>query len=466
MGKVMTSFDRAVGVVIVGLMVFIGLTLLVGDRVGVRVERVHPLGEAHSTDVIRITFSERMDRENTGDQLQITPDVPGAVRWSGETLLFEPDEPLQTGETYTVTLSDGVVSASGRRLLDRYQFGFEVRLPMVAYLYPADGFPQNIWMADPSAPENAEQITFSQNGVLDFAVRPDGRAIAFSERRNDRPATDIKLLSLETGAITPLTNCEDSDCSSPVWRPDGNMIAYTRVDMNTLLPGVGVSPYRIWLADLTGGSVTTQPLFEDTQALGYGPAWSADGGRITLFDTSVPGVVVYDFETDETVALRSDNGTSGALSPGGDRLVYPEVVLSEGRAWSRLIMALLDTQAIITLTGETEAIDDTFGVWHPSGEGLAVGRRYRDERFTPTTQLYWVDAETGEGEALVVDEIYNHGFVHWDPTGDRLVMQRFQQFTADGTPNRGGRPEIWTYDRETDELTQIAENGMFPRWVP
>jgi Tol biopolymer transport system component len=462
----LSSFDRSMLSLIVGLMGLIALTVKLGDRVGVQVVRVSPLGEAHSTDMIRLEFTESLSRESLTPRFQITPAVDGEFRWRGSTVLFDPDESLVPGQSYTVRIEQGAETDSGRTLLDTYEFSFEVRQPEVAYLAPADGFPQNIWIARPNDPDSVRQVTFSASGVFDFAVRPDGRAIAFSERRSDRPATDLKMIDLDTGEVSWLLDCSDSDCASPVWRPDGGMLAYTRVDMNTLLPNVGVSPYRVWLLDLTTTPASTYPLFEDTQVLGYGPQWSGNGERISLFDNSLPGVVVFDMLTDALNMIESDHGTSGALSPDGTLLVFPEVIFDEGRAWSRLNVANLEERTLETLLPPDEPVDDSFASWRPQGDMLLVGRRYRDERFTNTTQLYLVDPADGTSTPLVEDPRYNHGFVEWNPTGDAVLVQRFQQFDENGQPNRGGRPEIWQVDAATGDLTQVAVNGMFPRWVP
>lgn len=460
-------FDRIVWGVIGLLVVLIALTVLAGDRVGVQVLRVFPLGDAHSTDNVVIQFSSRMARDSVGERLTISPAVAGDVLWQGDTtLVFSPSEPFASGQTYTVTLNEGVESIGGRRVIRDHQFVFSVGEPQVAYLYPADGYPQNIWMARPDEPDSATQITFSQSGVFDYAVSPDGRSIAFSERRTDRPATDIKLLSLDDGTVTNLTNCEDSDCTSPVWRPDGRMLAYTRVDMNTLLPNVGVSPYRVWLLDLTTTPISTYPLFDDSQVLGYGPEWALNGQRITLFDSSVPGVVVYDFSSDDYQLIASDHGTSGVLSPDGELLVFPEIVFDGSRAWSRLMVATLETETLSPLTPDGEPLEDSFAHWSPDGELLAVGRRYRDERYTPTVQIHLVDPETGEGEPLINDTRYNNGFLEWLPDGQQIVLQRFPQFTETGETNRNGRPEVWTVDIATGELQFIADNAMYPRWIP
>jgi hypothetical protein len=69
-------------------------------------------------------------------------------------------------------------------------------------------------------------------------------------------------------------------------------------------------------------------------------------------------------------------------------------------------------------------------------------------------------------EPLLIEPRYYHGFFFWSPQGDQLVIHRFPEFNEDGSPNTTGRPEIWTYDLETENLTMIAQNAMFPRWVP
>jgi len=59
-----TAFDRAVLLTIGAMLAGLVLTLLLGDRVGVTVDRVAPLGVARSTSRITIQFSEQMQRDS------------------------------------------------------------------------------------------------------------------------------------------------------------------------------------------------------------------------------------------------------------------------------------------------------------------------------------------------------------------------------------------------------------------
>lgn len=462
----LSAFDRTVLIVIVGLVAAIGLTVLLGDHVGVTLVRVGPLGEARSTSQVVVQFSEAMKRDTVTERLHIEPSVEGEFSWSGTTLLFRPAEALELGADYTVVLEPNAESDSGRKVLAEYRFSFRVRTPRVAYLAPADSAPQNVWVTDPADPASAQQVTFSLSGIYDFGVSPDGTQIAFSERNTGTGTEDIKLVDLDSGGLQQLTNCVDSSCTTPVWRPDGRMIAYQRVDFNSAVDNVGVSPTRVWLIDLSTVPASTRPLFADSQLLGHTPQWSADGNRIMVFDVRSQGILVYDFTTDDIALIPSRYGSTGALSPDGTRLVFPELVFDGNTARSTLQIADLATREYSTLTAPEEPIDDDMAAWHPDGQRLAIARRYVDDRYTRGRQIYLMNVDNGSIEPLVVDDHYANGWFSWDANGRALVIQRFPELDVSGQPNSSGQAEIWTYDLASGDLVQVATNGFFPRWVP
>lgn len=471
----LSRFDQIVLAVIGVLVGGVLLTIALGDRVGVTVERVTPLGTARSTSRITIQFSENMNRDSVPERLRVEQVKPaddnkalqGTTSWNGKTMTFTPSEVFQPGATYHVSLEPGATSDAGRQVLSEYRFDFTVARPRVAFLAPASGSPLNVWIADPANPAEAKQVTFSPSGVFDFGVSPDGSKIAFAERNSNTGTSDIKLLDLESGGIQQLTNCLDADCTTPVWRPDGQMIAYERIDYNSDMQNIGNSPTRIWLIDLSTIPATTRPMFQDTQILGYGLQWSRDGSRATLFDISNQGILLHDFKADSTVVIPSGYGSTGALSPDGMKIVFPEVILSgSGEARSYLKMANADTQELAQLSHPDDPIDDDAAAWSPDGTKLVISRRYLDDRFTRGRQLYLLNLADNSVEPLVVDPLYANGIFSFDPTGTQLVIQRFPELTASGEANSEGKPEIWTYDLNMQALTQVAKDSFFPRWVP
>ncbi len=231
----LTRFDKIVALIVVGLLAAIGGTILLGDHVGAQVESVSPTGTAASTSRILLRFGETMDWDSVIAHLNIEPPIQGDFHSTDRSLRFSPAANLTPGTHYDVTLQAGALSASGRQILADTQFSFDIRAPRVIYLSPADSVPQNIWIADPAHPEDAEQVTFSPAGILNFDVSPDGSRIALAERGSEG-TSNIKLLDLATGSLEQITDCTDSDCNTPVWRPDGSIIAYNRVDLNSDLP--------------------------------------------------------------------------------------------------------------------------------------------------------------------------------------------------------------------------------------
>jgi Tol biopolymer transport system component len=460
-----TRFDWMVGLVVVVLVSAIGLTVLSGDRVGVQIDRFEPSGAAATTTRITLTFNDTMNWDTVIERLRFEPPLTGEYRRSARALGFTPAEPLEPGRRYTVTLLAGGESDAGRQVLRDAVFEFQVRLPRVAYLTPADAVPQNIWIAGPNDPPR--QVTFSPTSILNFDVSPDGTRIAFAERTLNGTA-DIKLLDIATGSVSQLTNCPDSDCTTPVWRPDGSLIAYERVDLNSELSGLGVSPTRIWLIDLTTAPPSERPLFSDNQILGYAPQWSADGQRIALFDNNSRSIIVYSLEDESLTLVPSRSGSDLDLSPDGRRLIFPRLIFDDVAGGARSVLQLADLVegTVVDLIDAEEQVDDVQPVWHPDGQRIAFARRYTEAQASRTRQIYLLDTETGAVEPLVVEDRYFNGFFSWDPQGRQLAIQRFPERTATGELNSAGRPEIWIYDMDETRLTLIAENAYLPRWVP
>ncbi len=461
-----TRFDRVVIAAAALIALAIGVTIALGDRVGVQIIRVSPLGgDGHATSPIVMTFSEPMDRPSVEARLRTEPPIAGAIAWAGETVSLTPERALLPGSTWTVVLERGARAASGREVIAETRFSFSVAPLRAAYLYPADGAPQNIWLADPAAPDGARQITVSPSGIVDFAVSPDGTQIAFSEANLLDNTHDIKLIDLATGGLRQLTNCQDASCTNPVWNPNGRQIAYERVEYNSAMQGVGQSPTRIWIIDLTTSPASTRPLFNETQILGYSPQWSADGTRIALYDRASIATLVHDLSDGRILLVPNTSGAVGALSPDGRRLAFTDLLIGDGGgARSRLKLVDLDTGSEMTLTSDLDNLSDQRAQWLPDGTRLLVARQ--DPSVARGAQIVLVDLATSDATPITDDPRYANAFFWIDPTGTQVLVQRFPELGEDMQPDPLARPEIWTIDLETRAGTMIAHNGYLPRWVP
>jgi Tol biopolymer transport system component len=332
----------------------------------------------------------------------------------------------------------------------------------IVYLAPTEG-PFNIWRVDPAQPDQLPvQVTFSETGIFDFSVSPDGRRIAYSEAQDKSGSYDLIQVDLRSGATLKLTNCavEKAVCTTPAWRPDGSAIAYQRRELNDSRGNVS----RIWLLDLTHEPFTTFPLFTDATVLGTDPKWSSNGKRLTFYDLTTQSVLIYNFAATDTAmqlqALPDGNGSSGALSPDGSHLVFPELqITTPTRAIMRL--ANLDTGEFRSLTADDELTEDRAALWDTDGKHVIITRRYLDERFTPGDQVYEVDSETGTIQPLIFDPAYQHSSPSWSPDGTQLVLHRYLMQGGDSDTT----PEIWLYTLKTKSLIRLVSDGFYPLWV-
>ena len=350
----------------------------------------------------------------------------------------------------------------------------------VAYLYPLTSSASgetaipNIWLASVANPDDAQQLTNSRMGIFDFAVSNNGRYIAYSERDEELLLLDLYLLDLQTGDTSRLTNCaaEDSECYTPVFHPDNNTLAYMKKSLNRDLVTVSPGVSRIWLLDIAAR--TTQPLTTNTQMLGHSPVWSPDGNTIAFFssDLNNPQILIYNFnpqiEDKRTVnAVPSQHGTTGTISPNGQRLIFPDIVDRGGVIETHLKIVDLSTDPVqfVDFTDKDGQFSDLSAQWHPDGQTVTVARKYNDDRWTLGHQLYNIDADTDDVTPLLVDSRFTHSFYTWNNTGTKLLLQRLALRDEQGNPERAARPAIWVLDSETGELVKVSDFAYHPRWV-
>jgi len=345
--------------------------------------------------------------------------------------------------------------------------------PQIVYFQRGDSGRENIWVAYANDPDSARRLTDAENPILEFDMHPGGQQLVFSMRDRTTTRAELYLMDMRSRAITPLTNCatQDADCTAPVFRANGDLLAYQRVDFNSDL-GLGVSPARIWLLDLSTEPPSTYPLIDDSQVLGHSPIWSADGSRLAFYDNGSGGIIVYNFEANEAAGenpiafIPTATGLTGSFAPDGNALVFPELVFEENApVRAHLQIADLEDGVFRVLSDPGEQVDDQQAVWGPSGEYIAIGRDYAETN-QPGTQIYLYDTEDATIDPLLVDEQYDHGFMQWSADGEWLTMTRFQRFDQFGNYFTEGVLEVWTYNLPERRLYKIAENARMPAWIP
>lgn len=340
----------------------------------------------------------------------------------------------------------------------------------VGYLYPAIGGVQNVWVAAADGSGTHSQLSFSEGGVYDFDFSPDGRWLAYAERTAEGGVT-LRLLDIPSRRLIDLVDCAalQAHCSTPVFSPDGSRLAYQRSESN----GAGYGLARIWLVDMHSPNYPTAPLIADTQVVGHSAVWSQDSRTVAFYsaDPLQSGILIFDLlpRGDDDVQLRfipSAHGSMGTLAPNGRQLVFPEIVRRSGQVFSHLRIADLNEKTFAALSDPMGPTDDVAAQWHPDGAGLALARRYTDDRWTAGHQLYFLpDYSSGEPLPIVHDRRYSTAHFRWDAAGSALVMQRFPLLSEDGSRAQDARPEVWVYDLGSGESRQIATNAFLPRWA-
>jgi Tol biopolymer transport system component len=339
------------------------------------------------------------------------------------------------------------------------------RVPSLLYLgrssQGADHRQLYLAVLDDSQPQ---QLTDHPGGVWDYTVHPQGEAIVYNVLREDGGSD---LWRMERNGVDQqiLLACPEAACLAPAWSPDGRMLAYERRDIEAGMPDLEPRAGHIWLLDLERGK--EQPLFDYDVSL-HSPVWAPQGKRLAYVSPILPGVEVYDLETEELQQFNNDWGASPAWSPDGRQLLMSELMLAGEALVVRLVRVDLQDNRTLDISGDADV--DGFGVkdvapaWSPDGDWIAFGRQFMDdEQWTPGRQIWLTNPDGSEAYALLVEPMSDHLTFAWRPDGAVLAYVRID--LSEG-PQPMPDVSIWIIDRVEREPLFVANDGVLPQWLP
>jgi hypothetical protein len=402
-----------------------------------------------------------MDAASVQARFRIEPEVPGRFVWTENELAYQPESGLAPGTGYTITLQAGATSQSGARLNEDRIWQFKTRHPQLLYLgRPHPESPVRQLFAAPLDGTQPRALSEPVSGVWDYAVHPLGEEIVYSALREDG-GSDLWRMDRDGANQQVLLACPGAACLAPAYSPDGRTLAFEQRDIWADAPNLDPKAGRIWLLDLEQDD--SQPLFDYDIAL-HSPVWAPRGERLAYLSPMLPGIEVYDLTTGELQQFGNEWGTAPAWSPDGAQLVVPELMLAGESLVVRLIHVALSSEEALDISGDDDYVKDTAPAWSPAGGWIAFGRQFLDQdRWTPGRQIWLTRPDGSEAYPLLVEPVGDHFAFAWRPDGAALAYA-FTDLSEGPQPSPA--VSIWIFDLSSREPAHVADDGVFPRWLP
>lgn len=337
-------------------------------------------------------------------------------------------------------------------------------LPDVAYLAEDEDGVYQIFRQPAFEPEKRTQLTFEAHDVYEFAVSPDGTAVAYVTELATN-GLEIKLFKWDgrqASGHRTVFECPNESCNRLVWHPDGRRLVIER--------RTGTDTKLYWLDSVTGEVAT---VLADNRASSRSAAFSADGSWLSFADPSAQEMELYELGQGSQIRLTNFLGNTAVWHPQTEEFLFSDLDLityhgdgnetnhqehSHDFAESNHLFWGDTTGDTNTLMAEVGNVDDGYPAWSPDGQLIAFGRQPFG---TNAGRQLWLSKPDGTDARPLTDAIdVHHGPPIWSPDGRFLL---FQHVNLEDT---GTQPGIYLLEIGNEKLTAVAETGILPAWLP
>jgi Tol biopolymer transport system component len=354
-----------------------------------------------------------------------------------------------------VLLGIGILAASRSGLLiprkaEGDALSPQARQAEVLYLSPSHA--PELWSV---ALEDSQPSRLTETGgrLFDYSVLADGERIIYSAY-NEQSGIDLWEIPRQGGEPFLLLPCGTDWCYNPAAAPDGSLIAYSRRKASGL-SGSQPGPPQLWLIERT--TLETDVLFVDPSMSGHSPLWSPDGRYLAFVDDGYQGVRVVDMREETDFFLETGLGDGFSWAPDAQRLFIARTE-STGEYVNTRIFSVDPASRQVSLWISEEDAELSVPIWSPDGAWAVVARRGFGQG--SGRQLWLINPDGVQRQAISQDARANHSGYQWDPAGTRLVLQRLE---FDSSSNL---PEVRIWSLADGQMRTLAEDALQPRWLP
>ena len=259
-----------------------------------------------------------------------------------------------------------------------------------------------------------------------------------------RDVQEIYIADYDGANARRITNTTTLNIT-PVWAPDGQAIAYT-----SYRPGAGgtsFSTFQDLVISWLYRGVRAEPTHGSPNNQNYLPAWSPDGTKIAFTSNRDGNPEIYIMNSDGSNLRRMTNNPSidvtPTWSPSGNQIAW----VSDRTGSPKIYVMNADG------TGQRLIISDYCD--RPTWSSEPFNEIAYAARTGPGYDIKVYSFVTGES-VKVTDGIGSNESPAFSPNGRHIAF----------TSTRSGKSEIFTVDRDGNNLRQITRDGnnKFPNW--